>query len=165
MAKENKNTIIAIVAVAIVVIIAIIIGINVGSNNTGDGGSVEGGETEQTTVETTDYSTIDVSVEYGDYDGMYTLSKSIQNGEATGEIVMIDGVVSHPMTKYSIVEKGEDGNKIGTEFVIEGIEEDAYPEDGTRLVITGEVIEKEPLYYIIKTTPEYVNVLELVEEE
>ena len=96
---------------------------------------------------------------------MYTLSKSIQNGEATGEIVMIDGVVSHPMTKYSIVEKGEDGNKIGTEFVIEGIEEDAYPEDGTRLVITGEVIEKEPLYYIIKTTPEYVNVLELVEEE
>ena len=57
-------------------------------------------------------------------------------------------------------EEDENGSKIGTEFIIEGAEESEYPADGAHVVITGEVIEKEPLYYVIRTAPEYVEVLE-----
>lgn len=155
MAKKSNNNMIIGCIVAAVVVIAIVVGVIVATR--GKGG--EGGNGDQGTNQA-DYSTIDVSVEYDDYDTMYTEAKAIQNGESTGKIVKIDGVVSHPMSKYSIVEEGEGGNKIGTEFEIEGASEGDYPKDGQRVIITGEVIEKQPLYFIIKTTPKYVEIVE-----
>lgn len=163
--KPNKGMVIGI-AVAAVAVIAIIIGIVLAKGNEGgvgeSGDGTESGQVEG--VNDMDFSEVNVWVEYGDYDGMYTLSKSIQNGEMLGQVVKIEGIVSHPMSKYSIVEKDENGSSIGTEFVIEGIEEDEYPEDGARIVITGEVIEKEPLYYVIRTAPQYVSIEEEVDE-
>ena len=155
MAKKSNNNMIIGCIVAAVVVIAIVVGVIVATK--GKGG--EGGDGDQGANQA-DYSTIDVSVEYGDYDTMYTEAKAIQNGESTGKIVKIDGVVSHPMSKYSIVEEGEGGNKIGTEFEIEGASEGDYPKDGQRVIITGEVIEKQPLYFIIKTTPKHVEIVE-----
>ena len=159
MRKDNRNLIIGIV-VAVVVVIAIIIGIIVGNSAkpADDGG--EPGPSEPTA----DYSMVDEVIGFGDYGAMEIQAKSIQNGEMTGKIVQIDGIVSHPMSKYSIVEEDENGNGIGTEFVIEGVDEDGYPQDGDHIIITGEIIEKEPLYFVIKTTPEYVSILETPEE-
>ena len=159
MRKDNRNLIIGIVA-AVVVVIAIIIGIIVGNNAkpADDGG--EPGPSEPTA----DYSMVDEVIGFGDYGAMEIQAKSIQNGEMTGKIVQIDGIVSHPMSKYSIIEEDENGNGIGTEFVIEGVDEDGYPQDGDHIIITGEIIEKEPLYFVIKTTPEYVSILETPEE-
>lgn len=153
--KKNKGIIVGIV-VAVVVLIAVVAVVLVTKGDreeaieSGDGGIVV----------QTDYSEPDVVVEYGDYDTMRAQSKAIQNGEMLGKTVRIEGIVSHPMTKYSIVQEDEDGNKIGTEFVIEGLDEDEYPQDGERVVISGEVIEKSTLYYIIKTRPEFVEVVE-----
>lgn len=153
--KKNKGIIVGIV-VAVVVLIAVVAVVLVTKGDreeaieSGDGGIVV----------QTDYSEPDVVVEYGDYDTMRTQSKAIQNGEMLGMTVRIEGIVSHPMTKYSIVQEDEDGNKIGTEFVIEGLDEDEYPQDGERVVISGEVIEKSTFYYIIKTRPEFVEVVE-----
>jgi len=159
MRKDNRNLIIGIVA-AVVVVIAIIIGIIVGNSAkpADDGG--EPGPSEPTA----DYSMVDEVIGFGDYGAMEIQAKSIQNGEMTGKIVQIDGIVSHPMSKYSIIEEDENGNGIGTEFVIEGVDEDGYPQDGDHIIITGEIIEKEPLYFVIKTTPEYVSILETPEE-
>lgn len=159
MRKDNRNLIIGIVVV-VVVVIAIIIGIIVGNSAkpADDGG--EPGPSEPTA----DYSMVDEIIGFGDYGAMEIQAKSIQNGEMTGKIVQIDGIVSHPMSKYSIVEEDENGNGIGTEFVIEGVDEDGYPQDGDHIIITGEIIEKEPLYFVIKTTPEYVSILETPEE-
>ncbi len=153
--KKNKGIIVGIV-VAVVVLIAVVAVVLVTKSDreetieSGDGGIVV----------QMDYSEPDVVVEYGDYDTMRAQSKAIQNGEMLGKTVRIEGIVSHPMTKYSIVQEDEDGNKIGTEFVIEGLDEDEYPQDGERVVISGEVIEKSTLYYIIKTRPEFVEVVE-----
>ena len=36
--------------------------------------------------------------------------------------------------------------------------------DGDHVIITGEVYEKSPMYFIIKTTPEYVEVVEAAKE-
>ena len=163
--KPNKGMVIGI-AVAAVAVIAIIIGVIIAKGN--EGGVGEGGDgTDSGYVEGVndmDFSDVNVWVEYGDYDGMYALSKSIQNGEMLGQIVKIEGDVSHPMSKYSIVEEDENGSKIGTEFIIEGAEESEYPADGAHVVITGEVIEKEPLYYVIRTAPQYVSIEEEVDE-
>lgn len=159
--KPNKSMVIGI-AVAAVAVIAIIIGVIIAKGNESGVGEGDDG-TESGYVEGVndmDFSDVNITVDYGDYDGMYTLSKSIQNGEMLGQIVKIEGDVSHPMSKYSIVEEDENGSKIGTEFVIEGAQEDEYPEDGTHIIITGEVIEKEPLYYVIRTAPQYVEVIE-----
>lgn len=153
--KKNKGIIVGIL-VAVVVLIAVVAVVLVTKGDreeaieSGDGGIVV----------RMDYSEPDVVVEYGDYDTMRTQSKAIQNGEMLGKTVRIEGIVSHPMTKYSIVQEDEDGNKIGTEFVIEGLDEDEYPQDGERVVISGEVVEKSTLYYIIKTRPEFVEVVE-----
>ena len=153
--KKNKGIIVGIV-VAVVVLIAVVAVVLVTKGDREE--AIESGE--GGIVVQMDYSEPDVVVEYGDYDTMRTQSKAIQNGEMLGKTVRIEGIVSHPMTKYSIVQEDEDGNKIGTEFVIEGLDEDEYPQDGERVVISGEVIEKSTLYYIIKTRPEFVEVVE-----
>lgn len=160
--KQNKNLIIGI-AIAAVVVIAIIVGVIVAKNgNKGDegNGADDGGAGQVEGVEEMDLSNIDVTVGYGDYDVMFAQSKAIQNGEMIGQVIRIDGVVSHPMSKYSIGQKGDNGQFIGTEFIIEGADESEYPEDGEHVVITGEVIEKQPLYFVIKTTPQYIETFE-----
>ena len=161
--KPNKNMIIGIV-VAVVAVVAIIVGIVIAKGN--EGGVGEGGETGQIeeSVNEMDLSEIDVSVGLGDYDVMYAQSKAIQNGEMTGRTIKIEGYVSHPMSKYSIGEKDENGSFIGTEFIIEGIDEEDYPQDGDHVVLAGEIVEKEPLYYVIRTLPQYVEIIEAVDE-
>ena len=165
MAKsKNNNALYICIGVAVVVVIAIIVGVIIGNNN--KGGQPASGEpgASQTTGTTPDYSTVDELIEFGDYNGMETLSKEIQNGYATGKVVTIEGLVSHPMSTYSVVQASEDGTKkIGTQFIIEGAEDADYPEDGARIVITGEVFEKEPMYFVIKTTPEYIETIEVTE--
>lgn len=158
MAKEKTTGLYSCIAIIVVIIIAVVIGVVVANNNkagdTSDNGdSSSGGSTAQ------NYSTVDVSIEYGDYDGMAKLSKGIQNGEATGKTVKIEGTVSHPMSSYSVVQENESGNqKIGTRFIIDGASDDDYPEDGDHIVITGTVTELEPLVFIIQTTKNHVEV-------
>lgn len=177
MAKRTNNNMIIGVCVGVVILIAVIIGIVLMNGKKGDNGTdvtdINEPDTEYVTDDMgrDDYTDIDAAVGFGDYDAMYAQAKAIQNGEMIGKIVQIDGVVSHPMSKYSVVEENENGEKIGTEFIIEGLSEEEYPEDGERIIITGEVIEKEPMYFVIKTTPEYVEIVgavdrgEVVEED
>lgn len=166
--KTNKNLIIGI-TVGVIVIIAIVVGIVIATRPK-DGNGNDGTDTNNDTTQTEDsaqgidYSNIDVVVGFGDYEVMEAQAHAIQNGEMLGKIIQIDGLVSHPMSKYSIVEEDENGSKIGTEFVIEGLDENAYPQDGNHVIITGEVVEKEPLYYVIKTSPEYVEIVEIAPE-
>ena len=119
MAKNNKRTL--YIGIGAVVVIAIVVGIIIAVTR-GSGNNNEGDGTNQSTVYTAgDFTPIQQSIEFGDYNAMCSLAKEIQNGEAIGKIVEIDGYVSHPGTKYSIVQKNGDGTKsIGTEFVIEG---------------------------------------------
>ena len=160
MAKSNKNLYIGIgAAVAVVaIIVGVVVGLNAGKG--GDNGG-ESGNSSQTTggLRAADLKSVDVEVEYGDYDKMSTLAKEIQNGYATGKVVKVEGIVSHPMSSYSVVEANADGSqKIGTQFIIEGADTSAYPDDGDRIVITGKVVENSPLYFVIKTLPEFVEV-------
>ena len=173
MAK-NKNNIVYIGIAAVIVVIAIIVGIIMAGNRdeygtdgdsdyTSDTSQTENGTESEVEGEVesellaSDLENVDVTIEYGDYDAMYDLAKSIQNGEATGQVVQIDGDVSHPMSAYSIVEQNEEGTgSIGTQFIIEGDAE--YPEDEDRVIITGKVIELEPLVYVIQTLPDFVEV-------
>lgn len=119
-------------------------------------------------VTAAELASIDASIEYGDYDGMAALSKEIQNGERDGQVVEVDGVVSNfarGMT-YNIMEPSADGTqKIGTVFVIDGVEgqaeEDVYPADETHIKIVGKVgIDADGIYYLIHTLPEYIEVLD-----
>lgn len=157
--KDNKKLYICIAAV--VVVLAIVVGVVIakGSGNSGDNGSNDNGSSQATGLKASDLKNVDVEIEYGDYDGMYTLSKSIQNGEMTGKVVKIEGKVSHPMSTYSVVESNEGGTgSIGTQFIIEGDAE--YPNDKDRIVITGKVVENTPMYFVIKTLPEFIEVKE-----
>lgn len=149
--QKNNNGLFIGIAVAVVVVIAIVVAV-VAMNNKNEG-SADGGNT------AVEYSKIDETIEFDDYDNMMTLSKSIQNGYSTGKVVKIEGLVSHPMSTYSVVQENEDGSKkIGTEFIIEGADSADYPADGSRIVITGEVVEKSPMYFVIKTTPNNVEI-------
>ena len=160
--KDSKNNSMLYIGIAAVVIIAIIIGVVMAMrNNGGDAGndSNGGGSTSQTTgLSAADLANVDIAVEYGDYDAMQDLSKAIQNGEMVGKVVKIDGIVMHPATSYSIGQANASGSaKIGTQFDIVDAAAAYYPADGDRVVITGKVVEKEPLIYMIETLSDFVE--------
>ena len=159
MAKKNNNLI--YICIAVVVVIAVIIGVIVavkGNSGNNGGDSDNGGTSQDAGLTAADLAKVDVEIEYGDYDGMEKLSKSIQNGEMTGKVVKIDGVVMHPSTSYSIGQANESGSaKIGTQFDILDAAAAYYPADKDRVAITGKVVEKEPLYYMIETLQEFVE--------
>ena len=173
MAKNKNNNIIYIGIAVVVVVIAIVVGVVLMNNNKGssdqgnNGGTAQnsnGGASEGTELKASELENVDVVVEYGDYDGMYDLSKSIQNGEMVGKVVKIDGDVSHPMSTYSIMQHNADGSQsIGTQFVIEGNVE--YPDDDDRAVITGKVIETDPMVFVIQTIPGYVQEIDTIDND
>lgn len=159
MAKAKNNNLLYI-GIAVVVVIAVVIGVIVAvKGNSGGGTGGNGGDASQNAgLTAADLANVDIEIEYGDYDGMQTLSKSIQNGEMTGKVVKIDGVVMHPGGSYSIGQVNESGSaKIGTQFDIVDAAAAYYPADKDRVVITGKVVEKESLYYMIETLQEFVE--------
>lgn len=150
MAKEKKNNALIYAVIAVVVVVAVVVGIILATKKGGDAGDGGNGGS---TSKVDEYKNVDIEIASGDYDAMEKLAKDIQNGEATGKIVKIDGYVSHPMSAYSVVVSNEDETKkIGTQFVIEG--DAGYPSDGDHIVITGKVVEASPLFYVIQTIPE-----------
>ena len=156
MDKSKKKLYIGIgAAVIVAVVVGVIIAI-AGRPKDGSGG--DGGGSSTALVTADELKKVDTTILLGDYDGMTTLSKDIQNGYATGKVVKIEGTVSHPLSTYSVVQSNESGSaKIGTQFIIEG-DGATYPSDGSHIVITGKVVEKEPLLYLIVTLPDYIEV-------
>ncbi|MBQ9043920.1 MAG: hypothetical protein IJ111_14045 [Eggerthellaceae bacterium] len=109
-----------------------------------------------------DLASVGIEVALDDYDAMSALASDIQNGRATGQVVKIDGYVSNfaKGMSYSIVENNADkSGNIGTNFVIEGAEEEAYPVDGTHIIITGKVVQ-DGYSFTIHTLPEFIEVVE-----
>ena len=152
MAKgKNNNALYIGIGVAVVVVIAIIVAVVMMNKNKGNGGDTGKSDTGDSSY--VEYNSVDESIALGDYEGMQKLSKSIQNGEMVGKIVKINGLVSHPMSTYSVVQANADGSqKIGTQFIIDGASDTDYPQDGDEIVITGEVVENGPMVFVIKTT-------------
>ena len=152
MAKgKNNNALYIGIGVAVVVVIAIIVAVVMMNKNKGNGGDTGKSDTGDSSY--VEYNSVDESIALGDYEGMQNLSKSIQNGEMVGKIVKINGLVSHPMSTYSVVQANADGSqKIGTQFIIDGASDTDYPQDGDEIVITGEVVENGPMVFVIKTT-------------
>lgn len=158
--NKNKNNSLLYIGIAAVVIIAIVVGVVIAMRNKGgDTGSNGENSTSQTAgLSAADLANVDITVAYGDYDAMEELSKAIQNGEMVGKVVKIDGIVMHPATSYSIGQANESGSaKIGTQFDIVDAAAAYYPADGDRVVITGKVVEKQPLVYMIETLSEFVE--------
>ena len=158
---SNKNLIGIIAAVAIVAIVAVVavvvINNNKGTNTPSDPASTTN-TSDSTSVTATELATATpaATISYGDFDAMQSLSKDIQNGRRTGQIVAIDGLVSHPGTSYSIVEPSADGKtKIGTVFTIK--DSDTYPADGDRVTITAKVVEVSPMNFQLVTLKDFVK--------
>ena len=158
MAKgKNNNALYIGIGVAVVVVIAIIVAVVMMNKNKGNGGDTGKSDTGDSSY--VEYNSVDESIALGDYEGMQNLSKSIQNGEMVGKIVKINGLVSHPMSTYSVVQANADGSqKIGTQFIIDGASDTDYPQDGDEIVITGEVVENGPMVFVIKTTKNNIEV-------
>lgn len=106
------------------------------------------------------------TIGFNDYTAMFTFSKAVQNGQKTGEIVEIEGLVSHKTSSYSVVQenpkKAEEGemSQIGTVFTIKDGSETDYPADGKRVKIMAKVMEVSPLNFQLVTFKKFVNVVE-----
>lgn len=116
----------------------------------------------EVTLTPADLENVDLEVEFGDYDGMQALSKDIQNGRVTDEVVKIDGYVSNfaKGMAFNIAERSLDGTElVGTTFVIEGVEEEDYPADETHVILTGKVVDDSGILFTIHTLPEFIEVV------
>lgn len=159
--KSSNNNIIIIAVVAVVAIVAAVLLIvkpfdKKDDNQNNQENSQQSASSRVSKDELK--KTPDVTVEFGDYEGMKTLSKDIQNGYATGKIVTIEGTVNHPMTMYSIVQKNESGSQsIGTNFIIDDMETADYPKDKERIKITAKVVETDTLNFQLVTLKEFVE--------
>ncbi len=159
MANDKKKNVFIYAAIAVVVVVAVVVGIIFVTKDKGGSGDPGNGGDGGSTSKQDEYKNIDFTVKSGEYETMEELAKDIQNGEATGKVVRIDGYVSHPLSSYSIVVPNADGTKkIGTQFVIEGDAE--YPADGEHIILVGKVVEISPAYYLIRTIPEMISVQE-----
>lgn len=104
-------------------------------------------------------------VSFGDYDAMFTLSKAIQNGQKVGAIVSVEGIVSHKLSSYSVVQenpkKAEEGemSQIGTVFTIQDGDSADYPKDEDRIKITAKVMEVSPLNFQLVTLKDFIEVV------
>ena len=172
--EKNKGLAIGLAGVLVVIGIVIAI-VAVNSNKGDDEGKKDGGSSQQqdkdggekddkktTTITADDLKSVDETVEFGDYDAQFTLTKAIQNGEKVGKVVKIEGEVSHfgAGMSYSVGQRKEEGNQfVGTTFTIEDGEEADYPADGTHVVITGIVVADESgLMNTIQTLKAFVEV-------
>ena len=117
--------------------------------------------TGETTITAADLASVDITIEYGDFDAMSELAANIQSGRNDDSVVQIDGNIVNYGTSCSIVEPSADGSKrIGTVFVIEGASENAYPQDGAHVKLTGIVGADDTGYtHFIKTLPEFVEAI------
>ena len=159
--KDNKTTIYAIVGVCVALVIGVVVFLATRSHSEDGGTSDEGGSSSSSQTITAGFDNPDVEIEYGDFDGMQSLSKDIQNGYMTGKVVKVVGLVSHPGTSYSVVEpNSDDTKKIGTVFTIEDATESEYPKDGEMIEITAKVVEKSTFNFQLVTTKGYVSIIE-----
>ena len=102
-----------------------------------------------------------VSIAYGDYDAMSAFSKKCQNGDyADGQTVTIDGRLSiSPMGSVSIGQRNDaKGEYVGTMLVVNGWNEDNYPQDETRVKVSGRLKRNEQFWFLyITAEPEDVE--------
>ena len=102
-----------------------------------------------------------ISIAYGDYDAMSAFSKKCQNGDyADGQTVTIDGRLSiSPMGSVSIGQRNDaKGEYVGTMLVVNGWNEDNYPQDETRVKVSGRLKRNEQFWFLyITAEPEDVE--------
>ncbi len=103
-----------------------------------------------------DLSVIDTEVAYGDYAAMEALSKEIQNLQAEGKVVKIDGDFEKLGSNWSIMEANGEGQSIGT--TVKLLSGD-YPEGDCRAVVTG-VVVNDGLSAYITTTADNITIVE-----
>lgn len=166
MEKKNKKPIFIIICAVVVLAVAgVAIWLIAKNNNNNNSDSKESSsQTENATTKVTssELATGQVSDEigYGDFSAMQTLSKAIQNGQKTGAIVSIDGIVSHKVSSYSIGENNPEksgATYVGTVFNIEDASESDYPKDGERVTIVAKVVEVSPMNFQLVTLKSYVK--------
>ncbi len=108
-----------------------------------------------------------ITVQFGDFDAMQKVSKTAQNNQyAEGQIIVIDGELSVNFGNAAIGEKSDDGEFVGTTLEVEGWEEDDYPEDGSRVLVTATCKANKDYFFIYLTAkPSDVTVLAAPEVE
>lgn len=88
------------------------------------------------------YDNPDITIAEGDYDAIEALATSMQSGGEQGKVVKITGISTRSNfgVKASIMESNGEGKKIGTTYVIAGVDNiDDYPAEDATVELTGVV--------------------------
>lgn len=109
-----------------------------------------------------DYSNPDVTIAYGDFDGIVTFTDAMLAGQYDGQIIQVEGISSKRMSNCAILEANEAGDeKRGFTWQLEGAPEmSAYPADDTHVVITGQVVIGEYDVRFLQVPADQVKVVE-----
>lgn len=107
-----------------------------------------------------DFSSPSIVIEDGDFDGMVSLVTDMSNfAVEEGTIVEVTGHVGPTEMTHSILVDSGEGTARGTNFIVVGLADDAYPPDETPIHITGVLRKGEYGYFVIIVPQELFEVL------
>ena len=100
------------------------------------------GEVSTDTAVPADFSKPDVTIEYGDFDGIVDFTNAMLAGQYDGKIVKVEGINSKHMSNCGVLEPNAKGDeKRGFTWQLEGAPADmsVYPADDARVILVGQV--------------------------
>ena len=152
---------------SLVLCLAMLLCFAVGCGGSGDTGDVpaaadNGGNSAAAPAAAVDYTAPDVTIEYGDFDGISAFAEALQGGSYDGQVVKVDGISSTRMSNCAIMEADADGSsKVGFTWQLEGKPElSEYPADGAHVVIVGVIVVGDYNVRYLEVPADQVTVLD-----
>lgn len=111
-----------------------------------------------------------IEIAFGDFDGMFAVSKKAQNGEyVNGQVVTIEGELNiSPMGSVSIGQRNGDGGEYcGTTLEVTGWKEENFPKDGSRVKVKA-TMKQNPqfwFFYFVAEPADFTVISEPSDEE
>ena len=113
-------------------------------------------------IKTADYSNPAVTIEFGDFELIKTVTNDMQTGKYDGKVIKVTGISEKRMSSCSIMEKDEStGTGYGMTYYLDGKPDlSEYPAEDAKVTILGVVTIEEYGVRALTVLPEKITVLE-----
>ena len=110
-------------------------------------------------VKNADYSSPSVTIEFGDFELIRTVTSDMQTGKYDGKVIKVTGISEKRMSSCSLMEKDEaTGTGYGMTYFLDGKPDlSQYPEDDSKVEVLGVVTIDDYDVRVLTVLPENIK--------